>query len=106
MNSTIHVNYGLIYYDQPDHCPTVMNFILPNSVKVNKYINDSTTPYSESKKNMSEELTKIEVNWRNILASNNVDNMLHKLGSIIENLHGKCFLKKTKQLTYKRLNNP
>ena len=35
MNSTIHVTSGVIYFDQTDHCPTIMNFTPPNSVKVN-----------------------------------------------------------------------
>ena len=50
MNSTIHVNSGVIYYDQTDHCPTFINFTPPNSVKVKKYISYSFRPYSELNK--------------------------------------------------------
>ena len=107
MNSTIHVNSGVIYYDQTDHCPTFMNFTPPNSVKVNEYISYSFRPYSESnKEKLIEQLTNIEENWLDILPSNNVDNMLKKFSSFLDELYCQCFPKKTKQLTYKRLNNP
>ena len=48
MSSTIHVNSGVIHYDQTDHCPTFMNFTPPNSVKGNKCISYSFRHYSDS----------------------------------------------------------
>ena len=107
MNSTTHVNSGVIYYDQTDHCPTFMSFTPPKSFKSNNYISYSFRPYSESnKEKLIEKLTNIEANWPDILSSDNVDNMLQKFSSSLDELYCQCFPKKTKQLTYKRLNNP
>ena len=95
MNSTTHVNSGVIYYDQTDHCPTFMNFIPPKSFKSNNYISYSFRPYSESnKEKLIEKLTNIEANWPDILPSDNVDNMLQKFSSFLDELYCQCFPKK------------
>ena len=107
MNSTTHVNSGVIYYDQTDHCPTFMNFIPPKSFKSNHYISYSLRPYSESnEENIIEKLTIIDASLPDILPSDIVDNMLQKFSSSPDELYCQSFPKKTKQLTYKRLNNP
>ena len=41
INSTMHVNSSVIYYDQTDNCLKFMNFTTPNSVRVNKYVSYS-----------------------------------------------------------------
>ena len=85
-----------------------MSFILSNLSEVNEYIKKSFTPYYETnKEKLAEILTNIEDNWLVILFFlNNVDSMLQKFSSVHEDLYCQCFPKRTKQLTYKRLNNP
>ena len=88
MTSAIHVNSGVIYSDQTDHCPKFMNLTPPNSVKVNKYINYSFRPYSESnKEKLIEKLTNIEENRLDILPSKNVDSMLQKFSCFLGELY-------------------
>ena len=60
ISSAIHIKSGVIYYVQTDLCPTFKN-LNPNSVNVNKYINFSFTPYSETNiEKLIEQLTNIE----------------------------------------------
>ena len=90
MNSTVYVSSRVFDNDRTDYRHTLLSFILPKSIQVNKYINYSYGPYSESKnKNLKEELTNIEEYWLDTLPSNKVYNMLRKFSSVFENIYYK-----------------
>ena len=85
----------MIYNDQTDPWPTFMNFTPPNSIKVNKYISYSFRFYSESnKEKLREHLTNIEENWLDVLSSNNVDKVLQKCSSFLDELYCQFFPRK------------
>ena len=66
---------GILDYDNSDHCPTFINFLLPNPIVNKSKYKFTFRPYSdENQEKIIEKL--IQTDWNVIYQNNNTDKML------------------------------
>ena len=96
---------GILDYDFSDHCPTCINFLLPNPLVIKPKYNFTFRPYSEE--NQDKFIDKlVQTDWNVLYQIDNTGEMLSVFCEKINSYYSQCFPLKTKQISYSRINKP
>lgn len=96
---------GIIYFDVTDHCPSFLNFSLPNSLNIEENIVIESRPFSDF--NFTSLKNKLaNTNWNAFLDFEDINNCYRSFVEYLNSQYCNFFPKKTKNISSKRRNNP